>query len=354
MTVATGVFALVLLAGSLLIPVTTINQSGYPWLTPGAYAQYENELGDPGFVLPNGTYLSSFGIGCPCTANAILTWSVVQRAGSSVFIVVNYSVSGREVVFNSSSFTAPIVFNFSTSLDLRVDVQTGMAYLHDEPIGIIGFWSVPLPSKGENVTFGTDIVDGKSYNVSGTVGGFCGNCGIGATVNGVPFTGTLKQYSLDNSVFAHTPSFIFEGRNYTETGPGPCYCKLEPADDYDYYNGLALVLSGPKYPVSETVCNTEGNTTTNCHLATFSTALGKYLRSYGYSLYLSSTNISLLPGSENASQPTLNWGVIVVAMVVVVGVSYPTYRWLRKRRAVGETTAEADVTVQCSGAIDWT
>ncbi len=329
----------ILLFGNSVPFIVTVNQSDFPWLKSGAYAEYSSLgiTGSPGFVLPNGTFLRSFGTGCPCWANATLLWDVKQRVGDSVFLIVNYSIRGQERTPNS---VASIPFNFMTSLDMKIDVPTGMAYSDNKSEGIIGFWSVPLPSVGERITFGTTFIEGQAHNVSAVLGadGVCDNCGLPGTpiVNGVQFTGTLPQYYLPNSVFAAPLTGVFLGMNYTNQVPAgyPQYSPLEPSGGYDYYNGLAITFTIPEYSSARSVCDLDGNTTTNCRIATYSTTLGDYLRSYSGSLYLISTNIDLLPVSGGSQLPLGSETIVSVLVVAAVAALSIIYYQHHRRKAL--------------------
>ncbi len=303
--------------------IVTVNQSDYPWLQPGAYAKYSTFLGDvPQFILSNGTLLQNYGEGCPCWANASLQWTVVSRVEDVAHLHMTYRTQGQERPRNS---TVPIPFRYDFTADLKVSVSTGMAYDGVKPLGIVGFWSVPLPSVGQNITFGTAFVDGRPFNVSTHLrqAYLCSMCGLAPTplVDGQPFVEKLKTFTLADTLFV-TP---LQGAHLISSGYHD-FQPLWPQDTYDYYNGLALIISLSAYPYPESVCRFDdlANATASCGTAVFATGLDSYFRSALASVFLTDTNIGLLPTSsvQNSSAPltpVLGVAATVLGTGIVIG-----------------------------------
>lgn len=321
------VLFVLLVSGGLPLSVT-VNEASLPWLLPGTYADYTSGTpvgSPPEYVLPNGTILVGYGAGCSSRCNAIadLSWVVTNRGTNYINMALNYSITGEELPKLDSLTLIP--FNFSVSLRLKVNIETGMAYIDGQPQGVIGLWAEPLPSESEAIVFGTIAMNGAMHNVTGIMNGHSKSDIEPVMVNGSPFTGELDTYNLDDSNFGQPLTAVWAGENSTLVGfggqPPPPYRNLPPSAFYDYYNGLAMGYTLPEYPVEATVCNLHSNVTTGCQVTTFSTALGQYLRTVSGSVYLSSTNISLLPG-VSGSQPLslyLQFSVGAVIAIAVVG-----------------------------------
>lgn len=342
-----SLFSLFLLTSSAWIAavtIVTVNQETFPWLQPGKYATYtsSNAGSPPEYFLQNGTFLVGYGLGCPCSAIARLSWIVAARVGYLVSIDLNYSISGKEHTPQSSTL---IPFNYSISNPMKVDIQTGMVTIGGTREGILGLWSQPLPSSNESLFFGSVSIDGAVQNVSGKAQGPV-NTFIGPImINGSTFAQKLYQYDLQDSYFAAPLTGQFHGVNYSVVPMSgqklQPYLPVEPNGFYDYYNGLALVFSIPEYPVSRTVCELNGSVTSGCHNVVFSTTLGQSFRTVAGVLELSSTNIDLLPvlstsvsGPQPASPNLLNWGILVIVALLTVTGAFTSYHYRKHRHGI--------------------
>ncbi|MDG6964183.1 MAG: hypothetical protein JRM74_00535 [Nitrososphaerota archaeon] len=338
--------------------VTVVNESNYPWLVKGSYADYIGGTG--GYVLPNGTLLLSLWGNSFPSANTTLNWLVLNRTGDMAWLRLRYHASGCDVSREDYADAAKYnftrkpctKFEFGVTQTLEMDVVTSEVYNGSQPAGILNFWAPPLISSG-TTSDGTAFVNGKSEvvvsNVTGPYTTKSSNCsaaspcstlggptGSQLTVNesGTAYTGPYSYYTL-------TPGNIGRGHNQTvgwfrvfpfsnsnSFSPMPT-----PSGTYNYDSGLALDFSEPEYPIQTWVCGDSGGNATNCEFTTYSTTLGTLFRSEGgFPLYLASTNIPIRPSltstSQSSTQPSASttssgfsltiWDVVGVAVAFVV------------------------------------
>jgi hypothetical protein len=248
---------------------------------------------------------------------------------------VNYEIKGSELDSKNGSM---VTFDYKTSVDLAVDVSTGMTRNNNKVEGIMAFWSTPLPAVGDNITFSTGFVGGVPRNISHVMRpeDICrGDCGLSSqpVVNGAKYTDHLDYYMPQNTVFVRPLDGTINGHNYTtEISKNQLpYFPLDPWPQYDYYTGLALGLSVPDTTPSVSICGLNGNITANCRVADYSTTLAEYFRTYAAIVWLRSTNISLLPESPVSSgNPELEWIPVVVAGAVAIAIGSLAYRLMRR------------------------
>lgn len=325
------VFLLLFLNLSKSSAVVTVNQSNFPWLQAGAYADYSsNYLGDhPWFVMPNGNLLIPITQGTLSLAE--LNWSVTERSGNLVYITVNYGIFGNENPQNwfnlkEANENYTIYFNYTISINIDVDVGSNMAYINNTPVGIINFWSSPLPAAGEEIAVGSIMLAGIPINVTGGASAVSQtNLPVAPIVSGVAFEGSLKQYQLMNSMFVAPSSGKVGWESYSDqffvngsTDSEKAYTYLDPEGDFNYYNGLALSINVPDYPINRTVCELNNSYPSNCSDRSFGTTLGQYFRSVSGSLFLVRTNISLEPTGASSTSITPQWPVLLVAAAVLI------------------------------------
>jgi hypothetical protein len=371
-----SVFLLLLLSSFPVVAtvsVTIINESNYPWLVQGAYANYIGESG--GYIMPNGTLLLDLASGPPSLFhNTTLDWTVLNRTGDMAWFHMQYRASGCDVSQEEyaeaakSGFTSMRCtnFEFNTTQTLEVNVATGEAYNGSQPIGLLNFWAPPLISSA-TVDGGTAFVDGARQDVlSNVTGPFTTHSSNCSTANPCSSLGgpTGSQLTINESGAAYAGPFTYYTLMPMNIGRGSNrtvgWLKVygfsnsdnfipmpSPLGYYNYYSGLALTMSQPEYPVQTWVCGDSGGYAANCEFTTYSTTLGTLFRSEGgFPLFLASTNIPIKPSQTPTSQsstqsstsqgssgfPLTTWEVvgIVSAVVVIAAASAVAYR-LRMR-----------------------
>lgn len=333
------------------VSVTVVNQSDYPWLVKGSYADYLG--GQQDYVLPNGTLTiagyTSIGFGIPTSSgNTTLDWIMLNRTGDSAWIQTSYhaygcdSSEGQYNDYFKGNFTKPlqcVKVDFGTSLTLRVDVPTGQAYVDGQPVGVFNFWAPPLLDR-QPAYVGTAFVGGVRYDLSANasapstttshsiLSGANGNP-LAINESGTTYGGPFTYYTLAQSTFGTGPDSTFgwiKSVSENFNGNQSFTPKVDPSGFYNYYNGLALQLSEPDYPVSQTVCGVENGQPANCSYTTYGTSLGTYFRGAGAELFLTATNVPLTPteSQPSPSQPGIHLlyyatpGIAVAAVVVFV------------------------------------
>lgn len=328
--------------------VTVINESSYPWLVKGAYADYETfPVGEiPYFVTTNGTLLLGFSpvgngtvIPPSPSGHALLNWTVTDREGDLVWLKIGFRAHGCDYsyqqIVNDGNCTS---YDFSTGLDVSVNLTTNEAYVDGQPQGLLNFWE-PALLNGGTLNYGTAFVGGKAYDVVGNASAPFTSWLFGVPPNGindsgVVNTGPYHAYLVSEVTFGTGPNSKFGWENVNGTGyyNGGKYITvfyIEPDGAYDYWNGLAYYFSIPDYPLNQTVCNTSSGQAVGCEYTSYATTLGNYFRSGVGELGLVSTNIPLGPSqaSETTTSNAQFWTVnasdsrLVVAVIVVGGVA---------------------------------
>jgi hypothetical protein len=334
--------------------VTSVNESNYPWLVKGAFANYTTGKLIPGsdppyFVVANGTILINYPPSKPIrrplgTGEANMSWIVTKRTGDMVKLYVTFQTSGcqySEAEFKGDGTCTP--YNFSTSLYTEVNVTSGESYTNGEPSGFLNFWGPPLPSDGTTRTAGTVYLDGQPFDSSAVVTDVTTTANShlivtwappgGISVSGTAFNGPWAFYELVPQSFATGANLTYGWLNVTVGGGSPTGAggaslfstasPLGPQGFYDYYNGLAYQFSMPDYPTGQTVCDLEGGKATNCQHTQYSTSLGSYFRSGDGVMNLVATNIQLnsIPpgGSSPGQQPSYLVYVVPAAALVLLG-----------------------------------
>ena len=314
--------------------VTISNVSDYPWLKAGAFAtyQYATVGGPPAHVLPNGMVLldiqpvSPPGVSLPPpNGTANLTWKVFDRSGDMASLNVTFESSGCEYSQQEFEHHLPCTrFEFGQSVLLTVNVTSGESYTGGQPQGRLNFWAPPL------------LVGGKLYLGSEFVGGMridsIGDVGRPSMVNfggpGVNSSGTLVpppyyNYQVNPATFGVGGTYKYAWLNASGVNlnnPNQIQ-ELGPSGSYDYYNGLGVYISGPEYPILQTVCNVSNSSLSDCRYAAFGTTLGKFFYTGEASFILDSTNISLSPTQgQTQSGANVGWVYYAVSTVVAAGV----------------------------------
>ena len=332
-----AVFILLLLSSSVpvvaTVSVTIINESNYPWLVAGAYADYIGESG--GYVMPNGTLLLNVWAGSPTpSTSTTLDWTVLNRTGDMAWLQIQYHALGCDVsqeeyaAAAKSGFTnEPCTsFDFNTMQTLEVNVTSSEAYNGSQPIGLLNFWAPPLISSA-TAYGGTAFIDGVRQDVLSNITGPyttsstncskanpCSELGgpeglINVNESGTSYTGPFTYYILmPANVGAGTNQTVGWFKiNYPPTNgngtPVNFYPEQSPQGFYNYYNGLALMFTEPEYPVQTWVCGDRGGNATNCEFTAYSTTLGTLFRSEGgFPVQLISTNIPIKPSQTSITQ----------------------------------------------------
>lgn len=326
---------LILLSSSLpavaTVSVTVVNESNYPWLVAGAYADYIGESG--GYVMPNGTLLLNVWAGSPTpSTSTTLDWTMLNRTGDMAWLQIQFHASGCDVsqeeyaAAAKSGFTKkPCTnFDFNSTQTLEVNVTSREAYNGSQPIGLLNFWAPPLISS--TTTYGgTAFIDGARQDVLSNVTGPqttsstncskanpCSELGgpegpINVNESGNSYTGPFTYYIL-------MPANIGTGTNQTvgwfKINGGSSngntsvdfFPEQSPVGFYNYYSGLALMFTEPEYPVQTWVCGVSGGNATNCKFTSYSTTLGTLFRSEGGApIQLISTNIPIKPSQTSST-----------------------------------------------------
>lgn len=338
MAVSIAIIALLVLSSPVATSysgaVTKVNESSYPWLVKGAYANYTTGQLIPGsdppyFVTANGTVLINYPPSKPVprplgTGEASLSWLVTSRTGDMATLYIAFQTSGcqySEVEFKDDG--ACTSYNFSTSLHTEVNVTTGESYTNGEPSGLLDFWGPPLPSNGTVTTSGTVYLGSQPFDSSAVVSSVTTATNShevvvwappgGINMSGTAFNGPWSFYTLVPQTFAtgeHSQygwiNVTTGGGSYSGTGGTslfPAVMPLGPQGDYDYYNGLAYQFSMPDYPTGQTVCDLKGGKATNCQYTQYSTSLGSSFRSGDGIMNLVATNIQLNSIPSGGSSP---------------------------------------------------
>ena len=365
----TAVPLLVLLTLMALLPsvnfassaATIINESSFPWLVQGAYANYTSEVGSASaFVLQNGTVLLGVSPPGPPTlpqggANVSLDWMVLNRTNDMAWISIAFQVAGCEYSQNEDRDHQNCTpFGFSDTQVVDANVTDGEAYLDGESVGRLNLWGPPLTTGG-TLYSGTAFIGGAAYDSLANVTAYPSlNLGIRiVTPTGVD-TGPYNVYRVTPALFGTGRSSIYAWENISNATfiyNGTLltvFPMFAPSGIYDYYNGLAIQVSNPEYPINQTVCYIQDGKVEDCRVTTYSTTLGNFFRSGAAPLDLASTNIPLganqpTPASSNSngqsypanvSETTLIAAFAIVASGVALSGSYLLYRRKSRRKTV--------------------
>jgi hypothetical protein len=325
---------------------TIVNESTFPWLVKGNYANY-TATGAPDFITPNGTVLlnikppDSPNLPNP-TGNATLQWAVLNRTASTAWLDISFHTAGcLYSQYEYVNHTRCTGFDYSNNVDAQVNISSQETYVDGSPQGILNFWSAPLLDAGTAFS-GTAFVGGTEENVVANVSGPSTTSAHGllfplseqgVNVSGVRDEGPFSFYTL-------TPTTLGTGSNQTIAWlrvsgvkyGSSVFPEFGPSGIYDYFNGLALEFSLPEFPISQVVCAIQNNQPVNCRYTTYSTTLGQFFRAGSAEMALSSTNVSLNP-SQTRSQPGIGYLVyllyVVPGVLIVAGIAL-MIRWARK------------------------
>ncbi len=326
-------FLLVLSSGSsLTYGATVVNASGYPWLVPGAFATYQYAAAGepPAHVLSNGTVLlgvapppSSLHIGAwpPATGTANMTWTVLSRNGEMAQLNVSFESSGCEYSDSQAPCTA---FNFHKSVRVSVNVTDGESYAEGQPQGRLNFWAPPLLVRGQ-LYLGSAFVGGSKIDSVGNISA-SPKTSFGGTpiqVSGSEVQPPYDTYFVAPTTLGYSLSnfrYAWENISLVNLNNPSGVSGLGPSGYYDYYTGLALYMSGPEYPIQQTVCKIASGELSNCRYVLFGTSLGQFFDTGDSSFQLVSTNIALSPvQTQPATGSGSNLVLIAVLAAIVIG-----------------------------------
>jgi hypothetical protein len=344
--IGAGMIGLLLLSQPIqgLGNVTVANESSYPWLVKGAYADYSwsGVGGGPGFVLENGTVLLDVPPGRLAQTfaggNSTLDWVVLNRTGNVASLSISFKTAGcgwsfQEYIHGEGCTS----FSFGDTIYVEVNVTSRETYVDGSAEGILNFWAPPLLNGGTTYS-GTAFVNGTRYDVLADASAidktsFAGMPEGGVNVSGAFVKGPYEFYQLVPTTFGTgTNSTVAWLKTTAIFGGNVTYIPIEmPSGSYDYYNGLAYVFSLPQYPISRTVCMIENAKPLDCRYTPYSTTLGTYFRSTGGFVVLRATNIQLGPQSSSSSSTANANGCLFcgqtplgVALAVVVTIGAAT------------------------------
>jgi len=324
--------------------VTVSNASNYPWLITGAFASYQYATlgGPPAHVQPNGTVLldvqpvSPIGVSLsPPKGTANLTWTVLGRSGDMVSLNVTFESSGCEYSQQEFEYHLPCTqFEFRQSILLSVNVTTGESYAGGQPQGRLNFWAPPLLDGGE-LYLGSAFVGGTRVDSMGDVGmpqmvNF-GGPGVNSSGKLVPPPYYVYQVSPTTLGVGESYKYAWLNASGVNLNNPDQIQGLGPSGSYDYYTGLGVYISGPEYPISQTVCDVSNNSLSDCRYIAFGTALGSFFYTGEASFLLDSTNISLTP-TQGQTQSGANVGLVYYAVSAVVAVGVVSVVVVRARR----------------------
>jgi len=316
--------------------VTVVNESGYPWLVRGAYADYRSaQVGEPpSFIEPNGSVL--IGLSGHSYGTVTLNWSVISREGNIVLLLIRFSARGCE---NPNMKFAQgdkcVKFSYNRSLTVSVNLTDGESYVNGSMEGVLNFWEPPLLNGGE-VAAGTVFLAGRAVNIYDTVSSITDYRPIlPVNVSGKPFSGVVKSYETTPTQFGVGGSFRYAWLNSSGGAviignQTPPWSPLGPSGTYDYYNGLALQFEAPDYPVNQTVCSLTNGGVSNCTYTSYSTTLGAFFHVSEANMALVSTNVQLLP-SSGQGVPQVLWLALASVGGIAVITSALGYVRLRRR-----------------------
>lgn len=344
------------------VNVTVVNQSDYPWLVKGTYADYFG--GQQDYVLPNGTLtisgLTSVSFGFSSSSgNTTLDWVMLNRTGDSAWIQISYHASGcdsSEEQYNDyykNNFTHPlqcVKVDFNTSLTLEVNLPTREAFVDSQPVGILNLWAPPLIDN-QPAYVGTAFVGGVRHDLmaNASAPSTTGSHAFLSGWNGKPLTinesdtaygGPFTYYTLSQTTFGTGPTSTYgwiKSVNENLNTNATFIPKVDPSGIYNYYNGLALQFSQPDYPISQTVCEVDKGQPINCAYTAYGTALGTYFRGAQSVLFLTATNIPLEPSQSPTGQspsriPLMEWVAVAIASAAVVLSGVAVVYWMRKHQ----------------------
>ncbi len=299
-------------------------------MVPGAFATYQySSVGEPpAHVLNNGTVLlgvapppSSLHTEAwpPATGTANMTWTVLSRTGEMAELNVSFESSGCEY---SDGQTLCTTFNFHNSVRVSVNVTNGESYVDGQPQGRLNFWAPPLLVQGQ-LYLGSVFVGGSRIDSVGNISA-SPKTSFGGTpiyVSGSEVQPPYNTYFVTPTTLGYSPSnyrYAWENISLVNLNHPNEVSGLGPSGYYDYYTGLALYMSGPEYPIRQTVCNVKNGGLSDCRYVSFGTALGDFFYTGDASFVLTSTNILLAP-VESQTQPNSNPDLFyyTVALIVV-------------------------------------
>jgi hypothetical protein len=356
MVIAAVLLVSLFAADPVVSQVTVINESTYPWLVAGAYADYRvqpsSSLAEPPyFVTTNGTLLLGIGPSGPGAkpapqGDAWLNWTVISRTGGMVEVNIGFRAYGcdysQQQVKNNENCTP---YNFNTTVEVSVNLTTNEAYVGGQPQGLVNFWETPL-NNGGTLNFGTAFVRGEPYTVVGNASA-AASAFLGGVINdsGVMKSGPFYFYDVTGITFGTGQNSIFGWVHVSAAGRSVFY--LGPYGAYDYYNGLAYFFSIPDYPINRTVCNTSSGQAVGCQYTSYATTLGNYFRSGLGTLGLVSTNVPLGPSqtsgsttsnetsettTSNVTPPLLAISYVVVPVAIIIAGSLLAVFYVNRKR----------------------
>lgn len=346
--------------------VTIVNESSYPWLAQGAYADYVGLNGEaPAFVLQNGTVL--LGVQPPgstlpqSTANITLDWMVLNRTADMAWLSISFHIAGCE--YSETEFKDDgncTSFNFSHTQVVLVNVTDGESYINGQSQGRLSLWAPPLLVGGE-VYSGTAFVNGTAHDSLSNVTAYPSmNLGIPITTPNGVVTGPYDVYQLIPTLFGFNgtkSTFAWENVTLAGNNGGKLITVFPistPSGLYDYYNGLGIEISLPQYPINETVCDLGHGQVTDCQVTTYATTLGNFFRSASTTLALTSTNVPIgasQPGSsttdvsttnattDQAQPKSVNETTLIAALAIVASVATISGIYLLRSRKSRRGTA---------------
>lgn len=267
----------------------------YDWVQVGAFARYTTTLPPDGLIFPNGTivYFWATRLSTP----AVLEWTIISKADTSVRLNVTFFISCNGVVFRKT-------------LMVDVDMYTRDSFIDGESIGKTCFWAEPYAELGDKIVLYGLPSDQIIANVT--------------KVGTVDFMGEeMKVYHA--RVFQLDPFCVFTSRFNWHTGMAELIVlvgqyPMDPKGEYAYGfpNGTEIEIKRFAHtPLDERLCVYEGGS--------------------GYLLRLNATNVRLGPKPEG--EDTSNIGlwryfpyVFIAALVVSTGAFMVFYIRRRARR----------------------
>lgn len=328
--------------------VSVVNVANYPWLSQGAFASYSYATlgGPPAHVTPNGVVLLDIrpvtpnGTALPAAKGAAnFTWTVISRTAELASLNITFESSGCQYSQMEVESHSPCTqYTFRKSVDAVVNISSGETYVDNQPQGRINFWAPPLLVQGQ-LYLGSMFVSGSRVDSLGNLSASPrADFGNSIDVSGADVPPPYDTYSVNPTTLGFGEAYRYAWLNSSGVNlnnPNQI-TGLGPSGFYDYYNGLALYLSGPEYPIQQTVCSIRSGMLENCQYVAFATTLGEFFYTGVGSFVLTTTNIPLVP-TESQSQPGQAGSSIlyfVVGMIVVVAVA-ATLVFANRRRFKG-------------------
>lgn len=315
--------------------VTVVNEGDYPWLVPGAYANYTAlNIGPPFFITSTGQMLDGTSEAkgtpnnpvngwLPGSGVASLNWTVASRDGNNVSLIVSFLAKGCQdnvtAYLAANQSIAPCTYyNYSTGVTVLVNLTTNEAYVGGVDQGALDFWSQPLLAN-TTLQSGSVIINGTIFPSMANISNVMPSSEVGWQVNGPPYVNvsgslykdTFPLYDAIGTTFSYNnanSSLGWLNSSATEvTGPNQTLIprtSIGPTGFYDYYNGLAYQFSIPQFPLDETICRYDQPISYCSNVSNVSTTLGQYFRSADGFLQLTATNIVLGSNQQQSSEST--------------------------------------------------